>query len=114
MLAARRLKLEMEPEAKKAIIDAGYEPRFGARPLRRAIQRWLQDPLSQAILEGGWGEGDTIVAKVKDPAKPQDGLRFEKKGAPAPATEAAPPAAPSTPSTPSTPGTPPSAPAAAQ
>ena len=79
MLASRRLKLELTPAAKKAVIDAGYEPRFGARPLRRAIQRWLQDPLSTAILESDYSEGDTIVATLKDPAKPEDGLAFHKQ-----------------------------------
>ncbi len=78
LLGVRRLKLELTPESKKAIVDAGYEPRFGARPLRRAIQRWLQDPLATAILEGGYSEGDTIKAVLKDPAKPEDGLKFER------------------------------------
>jgi ATP-dependent Clp protease ATP-binding subunit ClpB len=81
MLASRRLKLELTPEARKAVVDAGYEPRFGARPLRRAIQRWLQDPLSMAILEGDYAEGDTIVATLKNPEKPEEGLAFNKKSA---------------------------------
>jgi len=80
LLAQRRLRLELTPEAKKAVVDAGYEPRFGARPLRRAIQRWLQDPLSMAILEGDYGEGDVITATLKNPAAPEDGLAFRKKG----------------------------------
>ena len=91
LLSARRLKLELTPEAKKAVVDAGYEPRFGARPLRRAIQRWLQDPLSMAILEGGFTDGDTIKAVLKDPAKPEDGLAFERIR---PDAAAAPPAVP--------------------
>jgi ATP-dependent Clp protease ATP-binding subunit ClpB len=78
MLAARRLKLVISPEAKKAVVDAGYEPRFGARPLRRAIQRWLQDPLSMAILEGDFSEGDTVRAVLKDSTKPEEGLAFER------------------------------------
>jgi ATP-dependent Clp protease ATP-binding subunit ClpB len=84
LLAQRRIKLELTPEARKAVVDAGYEPRFGARPLRRAIQRWLQDPLSMAILEGGYGEGDVVVAALKNPAAPDEGLAFFKKGAPPP------------------------------
>ena len=94
LLAARRIQLEIEPAARTAVVDAGYEPRFGARPLRRAIQRHLQDPLSMAILEGGYGEGDTIVATLKNPAVPADGLVFFKKGEPRPAVPA--PAAPVT------------------
>jgi ATP-dependent Clp protease ATP-binding subunit ClpB len=92
LLAARRLKLELLPEAKKAVIDVGYEPAFGARPLRRAIQRMLQDPMSMAILEGGYVDGDTIVALLADPADPAKGLRFERRPAPV-AAEAPPPAA---------------------
>ena len=81
LLGARRIQLEIEPAARTAVVDAGYEPRFGARPLRRAIQRHLQDPLSMAILEGGYGEGDTIVATLKNPADSSEGLAFHKKGA---------------------------------
>jgi ATP-dependent Clp protease ATP-binding subunit ClpB len=79
MLAARRLTMELSPEARKAVVDAGYEPRFGARPLRRAIQRHLQDPLSMAILEGDYGEGDTIVVTLQDPAHPEAGLAFSRR-----------------------------------
>jgi len=88
MLKVRRLDMDLTPEARKAVVDAGYEPRFGARPLRRAIQRYLQDPLSMAILEGDYGEGDTIVVTLKDPQKPEEGLAFTKK----PRPEAPPPA----------------------
>ena len=64
LLQAKKLALSFTPEAKKAVIDAGYEPAYGARPLRRAIQRMLQDPLSMSILEGGYQEGDTILAEL--------------------------------------------------
>ncbi len=66
MLEVKRLRLELTDAARSGIIDAGFEPQFGARPLRRAIQRMLQDPLATAILEGGYGEGDTIVADWQD------------------------------------------------
>lgn len=66
LLKARRLKLKFAPEAKKALIDAGYEPAYGARPLRRAIQRLVQDPLSMAILEGKFQEDDVIVAVLRN------------------------------------------------
>ena len=79
MLAARRLKLEIASDARKAVIDVGYEPRFGARPLRRAIQRMLQDPLSMAILEGDFVDDDTILAVLKNPDVPEDGLAFIKR-----------------------------------
>lgn len=79
LMANRRLKLELTPGARTAVVDAGYEPRFGARPLRRAIQRHLQDPLSMAILEGGYAEGDTIVVDLKDPNDPEQGLVFTSR-----------------------------------
>jgi ATP-dependent Clp protease ATP-binding subunit ClpB len=79
MLASRRIKLELTPDARKYVIDMGYEPRFGARPLRRALQRYLQDPLSSAILEGGYQEGETVLVKLKTPDNPENGLAFEKK-----------------------------------
>jgi ATP-dependent Clp protease ATP-binding subunit ClpB len=85
MLAARRLTMDLSPEARKAVVDAGYEPRFGARPLRRAIQRHLQDPLSMAILEGDYGEGDTIVVTLQDPAHPEAGLAFHRRAKETPA-----------------------------
>jgi ATP-dependent Clp protease ATP-binding subunit ClpA len=77
MLAARRIKMELTPPARTAVVDAGFEPRFGARPLRRAIQRHLQDPLSMAILEGGYAEGDTVVVEVNEAKE----LTFRKKAA---------------------------------
>jgi ATP-dependent Clp protease ATP-binding subunit ClpB len=48
------------PEAKRLIAEEGYDPAFGARPLNRAIQRLLQNPLAMAVLEGRFGEGDTV------------------------------------------------------
>jgi ATP-dependent Clp protease ATP-binding subunit ClpB len=77
MLAARRLSLEITPEAFKAIVDAGFEPQFGARPLRSAIQRWLQDPLSLAILEGGYVKGDSVLVDVNS-SKSDEGLTFTR------------------------------------
>jgi ATP-dependent Clp protease ATP-binding subunit ClpB len=66
MLATRKLTMNISEAALKAIVDAGFEPQFGARPLRRAIQRWLQDPLSSAILEGGYTEGDTVSVDLAE------------------------------------------------
>lgn len=60
LLDLRKLSMTFSPEAKRYVIDAGYEPAYGARPLRRAIQRHLQDPLSMAILEGDFVAGTTI------------------------------------------------------
>ncbi len=59
-LAERGLQLELTDEAKSAIADAGWDPAYGARPLKRAIQRLLENPLALRLLEGDFGEGDTV------------------------------------------------------
>jgi ATP-dependent Clp protease ATP-binding subunit ClpB len=82
LLKNRKLELEFTPDAKTYVIDAGYEPAYGARPLRRAIQRHLQDPLSMAILEGGFEAGDVIQASL-DADNPEAGLVFDTKERPA-------------------------------
>ncbi|MGZ4290184.1 MAG: ATP-dependent Clp protease ATP-binding subunit [Gaiellaceae bacterium] len=58
-LAERGLLLELTDAAKEAIGDAGWDPTYGARPLKRAIQRLLENPLALRLLEGDFGEGDT-------------------------------------------------------
>jgi len=64
LLAERKLTLTLSDEAKKFIASEGYDPAFGARPLKRAIQRLIQNPLALAILDGTFKDGDRIVAKV--------------------------------------------------
>jgi len=64
-LADRKIKLEVSEKAKELLANEGYDPAFGARPLKRAIQRLLQDPLSMRILEGEFKDGDTVKAEVK-------------------------------------------------
>src|SRR4051794_17504321 len=59
-LAERGLRLELTDAAKEAIADAGWDPAFGARPLKRAIQRMVENPLALRLLEGAFGEGDAI------------------------------------------------------
>ncbi len=61
-LRTRRLTLELTTDARRWLAERGYDPVFGARPLKRAIQRDLQDPLAVAILEGNVHEGDHIIA----------------------------------------------------
>jgi ATP-dependent Clp protease ATP-binding subunit ClpB len=60
ILADRKLKLEVTPAAKDKLLAEGYDPAFGARPMRRAIQRLIQDPLALKLLEGGFLAGDTV------------------------------------------------------
>src|SRR5207247_10022759 len=60
LMAERKLRLEVMPAAKQLIVAEGYDPVYGARPLKRAIQRLLQNPLALAVLEGQYTEGDTV------------------------------------------------------
>ena len=63
LLAERKITLEVTPEAKRVLGREGYDPAYGARPLKRAIQRLMQNPLAMAVLEGKFSEGDTIVVR---------------------------------------------------
>jgi ATP-dependent Clp protease ATP-binding subunit ClpB len=75
MMADRKLKIELTPAAKQLIVAEGYDPVYGARPLKRAIQRLLQNPLALAVLEGEYSEGHRIRV---DRAKDGERLVFEK------------------------------------
>ncbi|WP_040261688.1 ATP-dependent chaperone ClpB [Pseudomonas massiliensis] len=63
-LAERELTLELSAEALDKLIAVGYDPVYGARPLKRAIQRWIENPLAQLILSGAFLPGSSIQAKV--------------------------------------------------
>lgn len=65
-LAERELNLEISDAAMSKLIDVGYDPVFGARPLKRAIQRRIENPLAQDILAGKFQAGDTIHAELGD------------------------------------------------
>jgi ATP-dependent Clp protease ATP-binding subunit ClpB len=65
-LAERRLSLEVTPEAEAALAAEGFDPDFGARPLRRVIQRKVEDPLALELLEGRFPEGATIEVAIAD------------------------------------------------
>ncbi|HEX6408848.1 MAG TPA: ATP-dependent chaperone ClpB [Gemmatimonadales bacterium] len=79
MLAQRHLALEVTPKAKAMLAAEGYDPVYGARPLKRVIQRLLQNPIALELLEGNFHEGDTIRAE-----RDGDRLRFERVEAPSP------------------------------
>ncbi|MOA30299.1 Chaperone protein ClpB [compost metagenome] len=64
-LAERELSLELTPEALEKLVAVGYDPVYGARPLKRAIQRWIENPLAQQILAGEFAPGAVIHAKVE-------------------------------------------------
>ncbi|SDZ57852.1 ATP-dependent chaperone ClpB [Pseudomonas sp. NFIX28] len=65
-LAERELKLELSDEALDKLIAVGYDPVYGARPLKRAIQRWIENPLAQLILSGSFLPGVTVTAKLEN------------------------------------------------
>ena len=65
-LAERGIKLEVNVEAKAWLAQKGFDPVYGARPLRRAIQRYMENPLSTKILQGEFKEGDTIDISVQE------------------------------------------------
>jgi ATP-dependent Clp protease ATP-binding subunit ClpB len=75
-LAERGLSLELTDEAKELIAEAGWDPAYGARPLKRALQRLVENPLALRLLEGDFGEGDTVRVDAKDGE-----LVFEQAGA---------------------------------
>jgi ATP-dependent Clp protease ATP-binding subunit ClpB len=59
-LAERGLSLELTDEAKEVVTEAGWDPTYGARPLKRALQRLVENPLALRLLEGDFAEGDTV------------------------------------------------------
>jgi ATP-dependent Clp protease ATP-binding subunit ClpB len=65
-LAERRIDIELTPAAKELLAEAGWDPAYGARPLKRALQRLVENPLAVALLEGHFGEGDTILVDARD------------------------------------------------
>src|SRR5579863_7895301 len=67
-LAERRLSLVVTPEAEKVLAAKGYDPSFGARPLRRVIQRDVEDPLALALLDGRYADGATVTLDAQGDA----------------------------------------------
>jgi ATP-dependent Clp protease ATP-binding subunit ClpB len=65
LLAERHLQLELTAEAKHLLAEKGYDPQYGARPLKRVIQRMVQDPLAMLMLEGKFPEGSKILADAR-------------------------------------------------
>ena len=74
LLAEQKITLELSDAAKNHITDVGYDPVYGARPLKRAIQRELENPLANKILENAFVEGDTIAIDCVN-----NSLQFRKK-----------------------------------
>jgi ATP-dependent Clp protease ATP-binding subunit ClpB len=79
-LAERDLRLEVTDAAKDVLAEAGWDPTYGARPLKRAIQRLVENPLALRLLEGDFAAGDTVRVDARDGE-----LVFERAGAREPA-----------------------------
>ena len=73
-LADRDMYLELDDAARDLLGEAGFDPVYGARPLKRAIQHQLENPLAQSILRGEFGPGDQVLVTVKDAQ-----LAFERR-----------------------------------
>jgi ATP-dependent Clp protease ATP-binding subunit ClpB len=85
LLAERQITIELKPAAQELLLREGYDPAYGARPLRRTIQRLIQDPLALQILEGAVLPGDHIVV---DRDGQKDVMRFERVKSKQPAAAA--------------------------
>ena len=85
LLAERQITLELTPAAEALLLSEGYDPAYGARPLRRTIQRLIQDPLALQILEGKVLPGEHVRV---DREGQKDVMRFERVKAKQPATAA--------------------------
>jgi ATP-dependent Clp protease ATP-binding subunit ClpC len=73
--ASMGVTIELSDAVKDLLVDQGYDPNLGARPLRRAVQRFIEDPLSEELLLGRFSAGDAIVADLDDDKK----VIFKKK-----------------------------------
>jgi ATP-dependent Clp protease ATP-binding subunit ClpB len=73
-LAERDMTLELAEDARDRLGEAGFDPVYGARPLKRAIQQQIENPLAERILQGQFAAGDRILVAAED-----GGLKFEKR-----------------------------------
>ena len=60
LLEDRKMTLSLDAKARQWLADKGYDPAYGARPLKRVIQKWVQDPLAQMLLAGELPDGSTV------------------------------------------------------
>jgi ATP-dependent Clp protease ATP-binding subunit ClpC len=75
-LRKKNLKLELDDKAKDFLVEKGYDPQYGARPMRRAVERFFEDPLAEEILKGNLREGELIQVSAA-----ADKLVFNQKAA---------------------------------
>jgi ATP-dependent Clp protease ATP-binding subunit ClpA len=74
-LEEKKISLKLTDTAKELLVEQGFDPVYGARPLKRAIQKNIQDPLALMLLEGGFSEGDTVLV---DADKDRGEIVFKK------------------------------------
>ena len=74
-LQEQEIALEVSAEAKEKLVEEGYDPAYGARPLRRTIQRLVEDPLAEDLLKGRYQAGDTVKVEMT-----KDGVSLLKDG----------------------------------
>ena len=79
-LGEKGMKMELDQAAKDFLIDKGYNPDFGARPLRRALGTYIEDPLAENLLSGSFGAGQTVAVTRREG---EEHLRFEARETPA-------------------------------
>ncbi len=77
-IAESGIKVEFTPEAEELLMESGFDPKFGARPLRRTIQRMVEDRLADLVLEGTFKEGDSVLVDVESSEEGKR-LTFRKK-----------------------------------
>src|SRR5439155_27037178 len=63
---AKDVHIELDPSAKEFLIEKGYDPQYGARPMRRAVERYLEDPFAEELLRGNVKAGDVVHASAGD------------------------------------------------
>jgi ATP-dependent Clp protease ATP-binding subunit ClpC len=73
-LAERDIHFELDTSARDLLLEKGFDPTYGARPMRRAVERFLEDPMAEEIIRGDLREGETISISAKD-----DKLEFTQK-----------------------------------
>ena len=64
----KKISIDITEDAKALIIDNGYDEKYGARPLRRSIERLLEDPLAEALLSNEVNEGDSVIVDIEEDA----------------------------------------------
>ena len=72
-MEAMEISIQINKQAKEFLVDKGYDPAFGARPLRRAIQKYIEDPVAEEILKNKFGQGSIIKVRLN---KKTDSLKF--------------------------------------